>query len=65
MLTGPQRFIVGVGTLVISLTGRGCTGTFLLPDLGIVGSIVVLRGRVVWTVLPIVIVSDQAALVSC
>ena len=64
LLEEPLRFIVGVGTPVVGLTGRGCTGAFLLPDLGIVGSIVVLRGRVIWTVLPIVIVSDQAALVS-
>ena len=51
LLEEPLRFIVGVGTPVVGLTGRGCTGAFLLLDLGIVGSIVVLRGRVIWTVL--------------
>ena len=35
------RFIVGVSTPIIGLTGRGRTGAFLLTDLGIVGSIVV------------------------
>ena len=30
LLEGPLRFIIGVGTLVIGLTGRGCTGVFVI-----------------------------------
>ena len=62
-LVGPLRFIVGFSTCILVLSGRGRTSAFLLPDLGIVSSIVALRDRIIWTVLPKVIVSVQAALV--
>ena len=62
-LVGPLRSIVGFSTCILVLAGRGYTGAFLIPNLGIVSSIVVLRPGIVWTVLPKVIVSVQAALV--
>ena len=46
-LVWPLRFIVGFSTCTLVLTGRGCTSAFLIPDLGIVSSIVVLRGRII------------------
>ena len=62
-LVGPLRSIVGFSTCILVLAGRGYTGAFLIPNLGIVSSIVVLRPGIVWTVLPKVIVSVQAAFV--
>ena len=62
-LVGPLRSIVGFSTCVLVLAGRGCTGAFLILNLGIVSSIVVLQPGIAWTVLPKVSVSVQAALV--
>ena len=40
-LVEPLRSIVGFSTCILILAGRGCTGAFLIPNLGIVSSIVV------------------------
>ena len=45
-------YCVGISTCILVLAGRRRTGAFLVSDLWIVSSIVVLRVRIVWTVLP-------------
>ena len=62
-LAGPLLFVVGLSTIILILTWHGRTSAFLFPDLGIMNSTGILRGRIVQTVSPKVIVSDQAALV--